>query len=407
MGDPSTDALVAAGFDALPARVAILDASGTIVDTNEPWESFGDEQGLARTAGGVGSNYLAVCEASDDPDATETARGIREIAAGDSESFHLEYPCHTPGEDGWYLLDARSYDYAGERYVLVMHVDITERKLLERRTQEQADRMESFAKLLSHDLRNPLSVALAHTEMLELDDGVDLGDDGDENPLRASLERMEEIIDEALLLTTIDAVEETELLALSRAVETAWTTVRTDGASVAVVDDVAIRADSSLLTHLFENLFRNAVEHGSTSLASRAQQDAVEPCSTNPDSQTRQAAVEHGGDGPRIEIGTLESASSGESTGPAESIEGELEAADWSVEAADYDGFYVEDDGPGIPPDERERVFESGYSSAGGSGFGLAIVSDVVDAHGWSISVASGRNGGARFEVRGVTVLDR
>ena len=391
MGGPSTDALVAAGFDALPARVAILDASGTIVDTNEPWESFGDEQGLARSAGGVGSNYLAVCEASDDPDATETARGIREIAAGDSESFRLEYPCHTPGEDGWYLLDARSYDYAGERYVLVMHVDITERKLLERRTQEQADRMESFAKLLSHDLRNPLSVALAHTEMLELDDGVDLGDDGDENPLRASLERMESIIDEALLLTTIDAVEETELLALSRAVETAWTTVRTDGASVAVVDDVAIRADSSLLTHLFENLFRNAVEHGSTS----------------PDSQTRQDAVEHAGDGPRIEIGALESASSGESNGPAESVEAEREAADWPVEAADYDGFYVEDDGPGIPPDERAAVFESGYSSAGGSGFGLAIVSDVVDAHGWSISIASGRNGGARFEVRGVTVVER
>ncbi|WP_435553178.1 ATP-binding protein [Natrinema sp. CGMCC1.2065] len=391
MSSSGEDSLVAAGFDALAARVAILDTSGTIVYTNEPWESFGDEQGLARSAGGVGSNYLAVCEASDDPDAVETARGIRAIAAGDSESFRLEYPCHTPGEDGWYLLDARPYDHGGERFVLVMHVDITERKLLERRTQEQADRMESFATLLSHDLRNPLSVALAHTEMLELDDGVDLGDDSDENPLRASLERMESIINEALLLATVDTVEETELLALSRAVETAWTTVRTDGASVDVVDDIAIRADPSLLTHLFENLFRNAVEHGSTS----------------PDSRTRQDAVEHGGDGPRIEVGALESAPSGESNGPAESVEAEREAADWPVEATDYDGFYVEDDGPGIPPDERERVFESGYSSAGGSGFGLAIVSDVVDAHGWSIRVTPGRNGGARFEVRGVTVVER
>ncbi|MFA9504550.1 ATP-binding protein [Natrinema sp. H-ect1] len=393
MSSSGEDSLVAAGFDALAARVAILDTSGTIVYTNESWESFGDEQGLARSAGGVGSNYLAVCEASDDPDATETARGIRAIAAGDSESFRLEYPCHTPGEDGWYLLDARPYDHGGERFVLVMHVDITERKLLERRTQEQADRMESFATLLSHDLRNPLSVALAHTEMLELDDGVDLGDDGDENPLRASLERMESIIDEALLLTTIDAVEETELLALSRAVETAWTTVRTDGASVDVVDDVAIRADPSLLAHLFENLFRNAVEHSSTS----------------PDSRTRQDAVEHAGDGLHIEIGALEStaADGDRDDEAAKAVEGGTRPTDWSGEAADYDGFYVEDDGPGIPPDERERVFESGYSSAGGSGFGLAIVSDVVDAHGWSIRVTSGRNGGARFEVRGVTVVDR
>ncbi|WP_455448276.1 ATP-binding protein [Natrinema thermotolerans] len=409
MSSSGEDSLVAAGFDALAARVAILDTGGTIVYTNESWESFGDEQGLARSAGGVGSNYLAVCEASDDPDATETARGIRAIAAGDSESFRLEYPCHTPGEDGWYLLDARPYDHGGERFVLVMHVDITERKLLERRTREQADRMESFATLLSHDLRNPLSVALAHTEMLELDDGVDLGDDSDENPLRASLERMESIIDEALLLATIDTVEETELLALSRAVETAWTTVRTDGASVDVVDDIAIRADPSLLAHLFENLFRNAVEHGSTNPASNAQQDAVEYGSTSPDSRTRQDAVEHAGDGLHIEIGALEStaADGDRDDEAAKAVEGGTRPTDWSGEAADYDGFYVEDDGPGIPPDERERVFESGYSSAGGSGFGLAIVSDVVDAHGWSIRVTSGRNGGARFEVRGVTVVDR
>ncbi|ELY76994.1 PAS sensor protein [Natrinema pellirubrum DSM 15624] len=401
--------MVAAGFDALPARVAILDASGTIVDTNESWESFGEEQGLARSAGGVGSNYLAVCEASDDPDAVETARGIRAIAAGDSESFRLEYPCHTPGEDGWYLLDARPYDHGGERFVLVMHVDITERKLLERRTREQAERMESFATLLSHDLRNPLSVALAHAEMLELDDGVDLGDDSDENPLRASLERMESIINEALLLATIDTVEETELLALSRAVETAWTTVRTDGASVDVVDDVVIRADPSLLAHLFENLFRNAVEHGSTSPDSHTRQDAVEHGSTNPASHAQQNAVEHGGDGPRIEIGALEStaADGDRDDEAAKAVEDGTRPTDWSGEAADYDGFYVEDDGPGIPPDERERIFESGYSSAGGSGFGLAIVSDVVDAHGWSIRVTSGRNGGARFEVRGVTVVDR
>ncbi len=411
------DSLVAAGFDALPARVAILDSGGTIVYTNEPWESFGGEQGLAEGAGGVGSNYLAVCEASDDPDAAETARGIRAIAAGDSESFRLEYPCHAPDEDGWYMLEARPYDHGGERYVLVMHVDITERKLLERRTREQADRMESFATLLSHDLRNPLSVALAHAEMLELDDDVDIDAEGDRSPLRASLERMESIIDEALVLATIDAVEEPELLALSRAVETAWTTVRTDDASVAVVDDVAIRADPSLLTHLFENLFRNAVEHGSTSPDSRTRRDAVEHGSTSPASRTQQDAVEHGStssddvdrgrDGPRIEIGALESASADGDDGTAEVDEDGARPADWTGEAADYDGFYVEDDGPGIPPDERERVFESGYSSAGGSGFGLAIVRDVADAHGWSITVGEGRNGGARFEVRGVTVVER
>jgi signal transduction histidine kinase len=70
---------------------------------------------------------------------------------------------------------------------------------------------------------------------------------------------------------------------------------------------------------------------------------------------------------------------------------------------ADDRGFYVEDDGVGIPASERERVFEAGYSTADdGTGFGLRIVRDIVEAHGWSIDVTSGTDGGARFEITGV-----
>ena len=67
-------------------------------------------------------------------------------------------------------------------------------------------------------------------------------------------------------------------------------------------------------------------------------------------------------------------------------------------------GFYVEDDGPGIPEDERRDVFESGYTtSSGGTGFGLAIVSEIADAHGWSVRVTEGSEGGARVEFTGVS----
>jgi signal transduction histidine kinase len=67
------------------------------------------------------------------------------------------------------------------------------------------------------------------------------------------------------------------------------------------------------------------------------------------------------------------------------------------------DGFYVEDDGPGIPIEEQGELFERGFSTAGdGTGFGLAIVEQVVEAHGWEISIADGDAGGARFEVTGV-----
>lgn len=66
-------------------------------------------------------------------------------------------------------------------------------------------------------------------------------------------------------------------------------------------------------------------------------------------------------------------------------------------------GFYVEDDGPGVPPDEREAVFESGYTTSDrGTGFGLPIVQETASAHGWNVRIVEGRDGGARFEVTGV-----
>lgn len=68
-------------------------------------------------------------------------------------------------------------------------------------------------------------------------------------------------------------------------------------------------------------------------------------------------------------------------------------------------GFYIADNGPGIPEGERDRIFESGYSTlTKGTGFGLAIVQEIVAAHGWEISVTDSEDGGARFEIPGVEI---
>jgi len=67
------------------------------------------------------------------------------------------------------------------------------------------------------------------------------------------------------------------------------------------------------------------------------------------------------------------------------------------------DGFYVADDGPGIPEADREKVFESGYSTDGdGTGLGLAIVRRIAQAHGWDVTLTTSESGGARFEFHGV-----
>jgi len=67
----------------------------------------------------------------------------------------------------------------------------------------------------------------------------------------------------------------------------------------------------------------------------------------------------------------------------------------------DGGGFYVADDGPGIDPSDHDRIFEVGYTDhEDGTGFGLAIVKRIAEAHGWSVDVTAGADGGARFEFR-------
>jgi signal transduction histidine kinase len=70
--------------------------------------------------------------------------------------------------------------------------------------------------------------------------------------------------------------------------------------------------------------------------------------------------------------------------------------------------FYVADTGPGVPESEREDIFEAGYSTTGdGTGFGLRIVEQIADAHGWEITVTENEQGGARFEFTGVEFAAR
>ncbi|MFC7195567.1 ATP-binding protein [Halosimplex aquaticum] len=70
------------------------------------------------------------------------------------------------------------------------------------------------------------------------------------------------------------------------------------------------------------------------------------------------------------------------------------------------DGFYVADDGPGIPAEERDAVTEQGYTTAeSGSGSGLAIVSEIATDNEWDLVVTESESGGARFEFRNVMLV--
>jgi PAS domain S-box-containing protein len=242
----------------------------------------------------------------------------------------------------------RHSDSAEPEGTVALYIDITEREEAKR----EKERLEEFLNIVSHDLRNPLNVAEGHLELAQEDfDSADL------DAVEQAHKRMKALIEDLLQLARsgnqVDELKPVELDDLSKL---CWENVATADASITVDLDQTILADQSRLRQLLENLFRNAVEHGSTS------------SQTNADD-----AVEHGSGDVNITVGTLE------------------------------DGFYVADNGPGISEQDREDVFESGYSTKEeGTGFGLAIVEQIVDAHDWRIAIEESNEGGARFEITNV-----
>jgi len=285
---------------------------------------------------GVDSDDLVGSNLSDAFDAEvgeqRLATGRRVVETGDAERTEDSY-------DGRYFhnifvpVETRS---AHDSFQLISR-DITERREREEELKRQNERLESFASVVSHDLRNPLNVAQSSVELLE--DGAN---SNHVDRIDRSLVRMGDIIEDVLALArqgeTVDAPSPVDIETMA---EDAWSYVEADPVDLVVTADGRIEADASRLKQLLGNLFRNAVEHGEATT---------------------------------ITVGRVD------------------------------DGFFVADDGSGIPAADRDEVFEAGYSTARqGTGLGLAIVEEIATAHGWEISVTGSEDGGAKFEVTGVT----
>ncbi|MFC6721647.1 sensor histidine kinase [Halovenus amylolytica] len=287
--------------------------------------------------------------------------------------------------------------------------------------------VDRMASVLSHDLRNPLDVARARLRA-----GRELDEDKQFDHVEQAHDRIERIIQDVLTLARGEDVVNPEQRAdMGELARVAWQTVETNGATFEVTDDLpTVVVDRDRASRLFENLFRNAVEHGSTSPQSQAPDDAVEHGSMSPQSQAPDDAVEHGSMSPQsqapddaVEHGSM----SPQSQAPDDAVEHGSTSPDSeaSQEAVEHgapggrnptqsgtvtvtvgqfsDGVYVSDDGTGIPEDRQDRIFEPGYSSdEHGTGLGLAIVERIADLHGWAVDVRTSESGGARFEITGM-----
>jgi len=289
-------------FEAFPSQVAVVDRDGVILDTNGCWKGYAVDNGVAIHPDMVGENYLDACDAAaGDGSATEAARGIRSIIEGERESFQFEYPCHSPDERRWFTMRARRLDDGSNGQVLVVHTDITDRREAELAVEERNDQLTLLTDVLSHDLRNPLSVARGRTELIRAECNSEHVD-----AVVGAHERIETMIDEILTLAREgDAATEPEFVPLADVAAECWRNVETDEASLSVQTDLTIRADRCQLQQLLENVFRNAVAHGSTSPPSHAQEDAAgrQPSGEPAVADAPADAVEQVGDAVTVRVG--------------------------------------------------------------------------------------------------------
>jgi PAS domain S-box-containing protein len=224
-------------------------------------------------------------------------------------------------------------------YMCAIARDVTERKEHERELEERNERLERFASMLAHELRNPVTIGQIYSQQLPADADAEAVE-----YVTDAFDRIEDMIDVILVLTRgREAVGEQTPVQLADMARAAWDEVDAPEATFEVGIDHTIQADETYIRHLFRNLFENAVEHGGADVT--------------------------------VTVGELPT------------------------------GFYVADDGTGISADDRDAVFEAGYTTAagqGGTGLGLAYVKELADVYEWECTVTESATDGVRFEFTNV-----
>jgi len=131
-------------LNSLSAHIAILDASGTILETNQAWRRYAAAGKMDGDTSSIGTNYLAICDAAtgqEVKDARAVARGIRSVIAGKTEEFLYDYPCHAPDGPHWYYMRAIRTADVDPMHVVVSHEEITSLKLTEKALRQSEEEL--------------------------------------------------------------------------------------------------------------------------------------------------------------------------------------------------------------------------------------------------------------------------
>lgn len=219
--------------------------------------------------------------------------------------------------------------------------DTTSTKEYGQMLERQNDRLKEFTDILAHDLRNPLNIIAGRLTLYR-----ETGNETHLETIGETTDRMTRLVDDLLRVAKQgNVVSDPETTNIGEIVEMAWQSVNGNSVGILTYEPVpSVSSDPDRVYELFENLFRNSVEHGGEEVA--------------------------------VRVGPLDA------------------------------GFFVEDDGPGIAEGHRNDVFDHGFTTSdSGHGYGLSVVRTIVNAHGWDIIATDAENGGARFEITGIDFL--
>ncbi len=143
----------AAILNALPAHIALLDAQGSVLAVNQAWRQFAGANALRGPEHGIGVDYLEVCERArgdDTAEAQQAAAGIRAVLDGSTMHFSMEYPCHSPTQQRWFLMTVTPLTAGPQANgAVVMHLNITERKTAEEALRNNEARFRTLSAMSS------------------------------------------------------------------------------------------------------------------------------------------------------------------------------------------------------------------------------------------------------------------
>ena len=316
-------------FENISSGVIVVDRDDRVVDLN----AVGQEM-LGTTDGVIGTPLRTLLSPPiyDRVQALTDEAEIVEVPPSSS-------PSESTSETSYYsirITPIETHRDTQKGRLLVLE-DVTDDQRRRRQLERQNKKLKEFASVVSHDLRNPLNVALGNLGLARENHDSEFLDRSE-----TALHRMQTLIDDLLALAQAGLeITDPEPVALEAAVSEAWAAVDTNRATLRNQTSSTILADRSRLRQLTENLIRNAIEHGGENV---------------------------------------------------------------TVTVADHDdGFYVADDGPGISSEQRNRVFDAGYSTnEAGTGFGLNIVKEIANAHDWRLHLRDSADGGLHVDVTGV-----